>query len=241
MHSSAASSLASIAFMVLIFGAMGIYYFIIYKKRLSPAAQAASLAAAGYRPGEGLRSHAIGDVLFIDDRDSLGGCGGNTRQVTTTITTHDRLLVETNGQRAWFEAHARPTIRKIGRIMCKDTTGFMDVLANQSETTIWFVRDGRPVPPGAGPKRAYNFHGATEDVHVLELLAPGMPPLRFEAVETAVIALYQWAQASAPMYPPPPMHAPYPHPVQQAPQVQVYAAYPYGPPQQWAPPGYPPR
>jgi hypothetical protein len=234
MHSSAASSLTGILMMVLMFGGMGIYYFVVYKKRLSPAGQAAFLAAAGYRPGEGLRTHAVGDLLFIDERDMLGGCGGSNT-VTTTLTTHDRLLVETNGQKTWFEAHARPTIRKIGRIFCKDTTGFMDVLANQSETTIWFIRDGRPVPPGAGPKRAYNFHGATEDVHVLELLAPGMPPLRFEAVESAVVALYQWAaQPNALM-----QQQPYPQ-QQQHYAPQQYAPQ-YGAPQQWAPPGYPPR
>ena len=233
MHLPAASSLLGVVMMLVVFGGIGITYLAVYRKRLSPKAQAAQLAAAGYRPGEGLRSHGVGKVLFIDDRGvgtaaaSMFECGDPTL-VQTSVTTQDRLLVDVSGKKMWFDATARPVIRRIGRIMVQDTTGIFDLLANQTETTTWFIRDGKQPPAGAAPKKLHNSHGVMEDVYVLELIAPCRPAIRFEAVESVVISLCQWAQA--------PLRATMPIPVQPMLAAPQYVAPAAQVPQMYAAP-----
>lgn len=221
MHLPAFSSLLlGVVMILVVFGGTGLY-FLVRKKRTGAAAEPKNLGILGFLPAEGVRSHGIGKILFIDERDALGNpsanlfeCNGLT-VVTTRMTTCDRLLVEVNGQRMWFDATARPVIRRIGRIMQRDTTGVLDLLANQTETTEWFIRDGKQTPPSAGPKRQYNGQSAFEDVYVVELIAPCRPALRFEAVESVANALCQFAQAPVkatmeiPVYVPmqPPAHA----------------------------------
>jgi len=230
MHLPVPSSLLGVVVMLVVFGGAGLTY-ILRRKRLSPTGEPTDLAALGFLPGEGVRSHGIGKILFIDERDMLGNpaanmfeCGGTTL-VTSRVTSSDRLLVEVNGQRMWFDATARPVIRRIGRIMQQDTTGVLDILANQTETTVWFIRDGKQSPPGAAPKKQYNAQSVMEDVYVLELIAPCRPALRFEAVESVVVALTQWAQAPVKATMQIPVHVPAPA------RAPMLAAPQYIPPQ----------
>lgn len=215
MDSTLFSMGASALMMVLVFGGMGAYYVFFLKKRLSPEGQAAYLASLGYRPGEGLVTMSMGELLFVDEREtaetalqSILGVGGPTT-VQVSVTTHGRVLLDVGGCPRWFEANALPHVRPIGRIYEQDTTGVLDVLANQRETTITFVRDGRQPPPGAVPRRRHDAYGALHPVHVLELSAPHVAPVRFEAPEPVVVALCQLAaRAHAPVPAPIPQYAP---------------------------------
>lgn len=158
-----------------------------------------SLDALGFRPDEDIHTIAVGQVLFADEH-LIGGGGTleNPSFVKTTLTTHERLLVDVNGQLTWFDTDARPRIRPVGRIMMKDATSVVGLLTGVSETVLSFVPDGTPSPPGAVPKRLEMSNGAVEDVYVLQLSMPGRPPLRFEAVRPAAMTLCQWSRAGKP-------------------------------------------
>jgi hypothetical protein len=185
MFTSFASSPVVALMMIVTGGGIGLYLFFFVMRRRAPDVSL-STNHDGYRPGEGVRARGGGSVLLIGANDNLGRASGAT-DIKTTLTTHDRLLVEHDGREIWFDANARPTIRNIGRIMTRDPQTYV------------FVRTGRAKPQGTLPKRLYNFHGILEDVHVIEITAPGRVPLRFEAVQSVVVALYQWAQAEGPM------------------------------------------
>ncbi|MBS2016104.1 MAG: hypothetical protein JST00_24700 [Deltaproteobacteria bacterium] len=156
-----------------------------------------SLDALGFLPNEDIHTLAVGQLLFSDEH-LVGGGVDNPSFVKTTLTTHERLLVDVNGSLTWFDAVARPRIRPIGRIMMNDKTSLVGLLTGVSETVLSFVPDGTPSPPGAVPKRLELANGAVEDVYVLELTVAGRPPLRFEAIRPAAMALCQWSRAGRP-------------------------------------------
>lgn len=162
-------------------------------------ARGVSLDALGFRADEDIHTLAVGQVLFADEH-LLGPDGTleNPSFVKTTLTTHERLLVDVNGQLTWFDADSRPRIRPVGRIMMQDRTSVVGLLTGVSETVLSFVPDGTPSPEGAVPKRLEMRSGAVEDVYVLQLTIPGRAPLRFEAVRPAAMTLCHWSRAGRP-------------------------------------------
>jgi hypothetical protein len=200
-----ASSLVSTVFVLFIFlGGGAYYYFVVWKKMMSPEARAKAFAAAGYRPGE-LVAASFGGVLLR--RDACGSFmpsvmelyrdAGSATHVFSNITSHERLHVTIgvghSTQNVMFEANARPTIRIVGRVWQQDTTGFGDMLLNQTETTVCFVEEGRPSPPNMVRRVIYNQHGRQEPACVIEVARPGQPPLHYETYDTGAHGLLQWA------------------------------------------------
>ena len=153
------TSLISTVFVLLVFGGCGAYYyFVVYKKMMSPEARAKAFAAAGYRPGEAVQA-SFGGLLLR--RDANGGFmeavmdlqrGGTATHVFSNITTHDRLHVTIGigsaAQNVLFEANARPSIRVLGRVFLQDKTGIGDMLMDVTKTALYWVAEGNPQPPG---------------------------------------------------------------------------------------------
>lgn len=199
------SMLPTFGVLVVVLVGMGVYYAVIYRTRLSPAAHASALAQAGFRPNEAVRASFVGTVLFEGTFGPMGSAlvdvmaGRNTRIITATLTTHDRLVLCLDGAYLWFEGPERPTVQLAGRIMLKDTTGVLDAMAGQSETTVFFSEVGAAPPPGTRPKLAYNTSGAQEESLVVDLFIPRRPHLRIELVASGLQALGSWS-ATAPVY-----------------------------------------
>ncbi|MBX3190232.1 MAG: hypothetical protein KF819_24750 [Labilithrix sp.] len=189
-----------LSILVIALGVIGLCLVVFHRDGVrieSRLTSGASLSELGFRPGEGLRAHAVGELLFTDEIDIVGHeAGGEPSRVKTTLTTDDRLLVEVNGHATWFGSASRPKIRPVGRIMTKDTTTALDLLAGRSETAIYYIPDGYPTPAGVTPKTLESDAVGVEEVYVLELTASGRPPLRFEAVRSAAMALCHWSRAS---------------------------------------------
>lgn len=196
----------SVVFMVLVFGGMGVYYFVVYRKHASPEARAKAFAAAGFRQGEGVQMSYTGQILARDAGGSFmeSVMAIERREVYPTmlsanLTTHDRLHIAVGGQNHMFEGPMRPRLRIVGRIMLRDATGVADmVLWNQTKTMVYFVDEGQPIPPGANRKCIYNQVGAQEPSCVVEIALPNAPPVYAEIVESGAIALMHWTQAVPP-------------------------------------------
>jgi hypothetical protein len=192
-----------LSIIVVAVGVMGLCVIILHRERvraMPPFDAGVSLAELGFRPGEGLRAHAVGELLFTDEIDIVGrepntAAGALPSHVKTALTTDDRLLVEVNGHCTWFSAAARPNIRPVGRIMVRDTTSVLDMLAGRSETAVYYIPDGYPTPEGATAKVIESAPGVVQEVYVLELTVAGRPPLRFEAVRSTAMALCQWSRS----------------------------------------------
>ena len=217
------TSLISTVFVLLVFGGCGAYYyFVVYKKMMSPEARAKAFAAAGYRPGEAVQA-SFGGLLLR--RDANGGFmeavmdlqrGGTATHVFSNITTHDRLHVTIGigsaAQNVLFEANARPSIRVLGRVFLQDKTGIGDMLMDVTKTALYWVAEGNPQPPGTVRRVIYNQVGQEEPTCVLEVAGFNQPPLYYETYDTAVYALMQWAARGAPQqgYGPPQPQQGYP-------------------------------
>lgn len=198
------SLISTVVMLLLVGGGGAYYYFVVWKKMMSPEARAKAFAAAGYRPGETVAA-SFGGVLVRRDAQGSFMCSvlqlhrdaTSATHVFSNITSQDRLHltigVGQSAQNVMFEANARPMIRVLGRVWQQDTTGVGDMLLNQTETTLCFVEEGRPTPPNMVRRVIYNQNGREEPTCIIEVAAPGQPPLHYETYDTAVYALQQWA------------------------------------------------
>jgi len=180
---------------LVIIGGMLAYYFFYVRKAMSPQNMAAAFAAAGYRPGETNQLSFNANVLppAGSIAEAVTHSGGTLATMATfSFTTHGRMYFSLNGVHSWFEGPQRPQARVLGSIMIKDTSGVIDMLASQRETTFYFVAAGQAPPPGSRPKLGYTHQHTQEPVSILELVAQGQAPLRIEVVASGAHALMHW-------------------------------------------------
>jgi len=179
---------------LIVFGGAGAYYFFVVRPRMSPEGQAKYLASIGFQPGETMVTHASG--FKLNDGHGAEFEGVSSTYVQALITSLNRLHLDVGGKKTWFDTNNRPVVQNIGRLFVKDTTGVLDVVVGQTETTMWFIRDGGPGPKGAKQKQIGNVKGVMEPACVLELSAAGVSPVLFESPESAAAELCAWGAKS---------------------------------------------